>query len=480
MKKYLDEALYEYSQDTCYPFHMPGHKRNYCPETLRNPYQIDITEIDGFDNLHHAEGILREAQKRAAALYGAEESFYLVNGSTSGLLSAVSACTSRNGSLLMARNCHKAVYHAVYLRGIQVHYLYPPCEKQIGLNGGIAPEQVRKMLEQYPEIEAVLITSPSYDGIVSDIQAISHVTHEWGVPLIVDEAHGAHLCFSDYFPDSALKYGADLVIQSLHKTLPAMTQTALLHVQGSLVSREILRRFLGIYQSSSPSYVFMSSMEACIRLMEREGTERFHSYTKRLEVCRERLNSMNHLHLIVPGQVAGKGNIYDVDRSKLIISTAGTSIDGEMLHMELLHSYGIQIEMTAPSYVLALSSVMDTEEGFSRLEQALLEIDGKLCKEKAYRREIEFVQETYAGKQTPAVKLADAMESSWKEMKLEESMGQISVEFVYLYPPGIPCLVPGEIITGDFLKKIHIWKKQGLDIQGPADYTLEKIRVQKR
>lgn len=480
MKKYLDEALYEYSKSNCYPFHMPGHKRNDCPKALYNPYQIDITEIDGFDNLHHAEGILKEAQKRAAALYGAEESFYLVNGSTAGLLSAVSACTSRNGTLLMARNCHKAVYHAAYLRGLQVHYLVPPCEKQTGLNGGIDPWQVREMLEQYPETEAVLITSPSYDGVVSDIEEIVRITHGRGIPLIVDEAHGAHLCFSDYFPDSALKYGADLVIQSLHKTLPSMTQTALLHVQGSLVSRTCLRRFLGIYQSSSPSYVFMSSMESCIRLLEQEGRERFASYTKRLEVCRERLKSMQCLQLIDFCQVTGKGNIYDMDRSKLIISTAGTSINGEILHLELLHNYRIQIEMTAPSYILALSSVMDTEEGFSRLEQALLEIDRKLCKDKGYRENMNFVQETYPHKQIQNVKIADAIESPWEEIQLEESQGEISVEFVYLYPPGIPCLVPGERITGELLEKIRVWKKQGLDIQGPADYTLEKIRIQKR
>ena len=167
-------------------------------------------------------------------------------------------------------------------------------------------------------------------------------------------------------------------------------------------------------------------------------------------------------------------------RSKLIISTAGTSINGEILHLELLHNYRIQIEMTAPSYILALSSVMDTEEGFSRLEQALLEIDRKLCKDKGYRENMNFVQETYPHKQIQNVKIADAIESPWEEIQLEESQGEISVEFVYLYPPGIPCLVPGERITGELLEKIRVWKKQGLDIQGPADYTLEKIRIQKR
>ena len=182
---------------------------------LKNPYLVDITEIDGFDNLHHAEGILLEAQQRAASLYGARETWYLVNGSTSGILAAVSACTSRGGEILMARNCHKAVYHAAYLRGLTTHYLFPEAEKSVGLNGGISPEAVREMLERYPGTEAVLITSPTYDGVVSDVKRIAKIAHAFHVPLIVDEAHGAHFPFSEYFPESALHVGSDVVIHSL-------------------------------------------------------------------------------------------------------------------------------------------------------------------------------------------------------------------------------------------------------------------------
>ena len=456
MKKYIDEALYEYSKGEVYPFHMPGHKRSFCPETLKNPYEIDITEITGFDNLHHAEGILLEAQKRVAKLYHADKSFYLINGSTAGLLSAISACTSDGGSILMARNCHKAAYHAVYLRRLHAHYLYPA------------------------EIEAVLITSPSYDGMVSDIAAISEIVHAHQIPLIVDEAHGAHLRFSDTFPESALENGADIVIQSLHKTLPSLTQTALLHTQGSLVSEERLKRFLSIYQSSSPSYVFMSSMDACIRLLESSSEVLFKEYTVRLKECRRKLSDLKHLHLVKPDEVVGKNGVYDMDCSKIIISTKGTSIDGEMLREKLLDKYQLEMEMTAPSYVLALSSVMDSEEGFARLAGALLEIDSVLdsetesqIKEKAQTK-IEFTDKD------AICTIAEAMDADWEEVNLKEAEGRVSTEFAYLYPPGIPCIVPGERVTKELIEKIESWKMQGLEVQGLIDYHAQKIRVQKR
>ena len=453
MKKYIDEALYEYSKGEVYPFHMPGHKRNRA------------SSADDF---------------LVAKLYHADKSFYLINGSTAGLLSAISACTSDGGSILMARNCHKAAYHAVYLRRLHAHYLYPAVFEETELNGGITPKAVEEALNVCPEIEAVLITSPSYDGMVSDIAAISEIVHAHQIPLIVDEAHGAHLRFSDTFPESALENGADIVIQSLHKTLPSLTQTALLHTQGSLVSEERLKRFLSIYQSSSPSYVFMSSMDACIRLLESSSEVLFKEYTVRLKECRRKLSDLKHLHLVKPDEVVGKNGVYDMDCSKIIISTKGTSIDGEMLREKLLDKYQLEMEMTAPSYVLALSSVMDSEEGFARLAGALLEIDSVLdsetesqIKEKAQTK-IEFTDKD------AICTIAEAMDADWEEVNLKEAEGRVSTEFAYLYPPGIPCIVPGERVTKELIEKIESWKMQGLEVQGLIDYHAQKIRVQKR
>ncbi len=552
---WLDEALYEYSEKDYYPFHMPGHKREFCPETLKNPYKVDITEIDGFDNLHHAEGILLEAQRRAASLYGASESWYLVNGSTAGILSAVSACTSRGGEILMARNCHKAAYHAAYLRGLKTHYLFPQADRIVGLNGGISPEDVTNMLEMHSGIQAVLITSPTYDGVVSDVKKIAEAAHAYHVPLIVDEAHGAHFPFSEAFPVSAIACGADVVIHSLHKTLPSLTQTALLHRNSERVSADKLRRFLGIYQSSSPSYLFMAGMDACLRLMQGEGRELFDEYTIRLGDCRERLAGLKNLHLFEKGEITGLGFVYDLDESKMVVSTANTSIDGAKLHEILLERYHLQMEMAASQYVIALTSVMDTEEGFARLEKALLEIDKELegargpearqclkgskesvsgeawqylgsskesssdetrqclksSKESApgeARQCLGSSKESTSGEawqslqigreSTPGkadlyfenmrdyisgeacTAIAEAVEGVHEEIDLEGSEGRISSEYAYLYPPGIPFLVPGERISSHILDQLRVWKQQGLDIQGLSDYTLKKIHVLKR
>ena len=215
---YIKDELCKLASSDMYPFHMPGHKRRLDCDI--NPYTYDITEIDGFDNLHAAEGIIKEAEERAAALWGAKSSFFLVNGSTCGILAALSAALPKKGHLLMARNSHKAAYHAAYLRELQVTYLYPVFT-EFGIQGGILPEQVEAALEADESIEAVFLTSPTYDGIVSDIEKIAEIAHQHGIPLIVDEAHGAHLGFHPYFPKSAITLGADVVIQSLHKTLPA-------------------------------------------------------------------------------------------------------------------------------------------------------------------------------------------------------------------------------------------------------------------
>lgn len=250
---------------------MPGHKRNAWGELPAQLYRLDITEIDGFDNLHQPEGILKELQEQAAACCGAEESYYLVNGSTGGILSAVSAALPASGHILMARNCHKSAYHAAYLRNLRTSYLYPKMLEDYDIFDMVSPEQIEEALDKEPDIQAVLLVSPTYEGRISNIRQISEIVHARGIPLIVDEAHGAHLGWSDAVHENSCRQGADLVIQSVHKTLPALTQTALLHVNGTIVDRERLRRFLHIYQSSSPSYLLMASIDNALQYMERDG-----------------------------------------------------------------------------------------------------------------------------------------------------------------------------------------------------------------
>lgn len=378
----------------------------------------------------------------------------------------------------MARNCHKAVYHAAYLRGLETSYIYPSCELTCGLNGRISPDDVEKVLQEEKDIEAVIITSPSYDGVVSDIEKIAEIVHIYGVPLIVDEAHGAHFSFSEYFPTSALNLGADVVIHSLHKTLPAMTQTALLHKKGNRVSADRLEEFLEIYETSSPSYVLMASISYCLRFLKEQGKEKFEIFQENLKWVRERLKTMKTLHL-VGEELIEKTDIFDLDYSKIIISTENADINGPQLHEVLRRKYHLEMEMEAEQYILALTSVMDSREGFERLVNALLEIDGSLqCKEEKMKK-YTFTDSSNTVKELQTYRIWEAVEGDWEIIPLQESRGRVSAEYAYLYPPGIPLLVPGEKISESFLVQAERLKKQGMYFQGLKDYSQKKIRVLK-
>lgn len=480
-EKALLEKLKQYGSSDYYPLHMPGHKRHI--SHFGDPFAIDITEIDGFDNLHHAQGILLEAQKRAAQLYGAEESFYLVNGSTCGILAAVSAATQRGDTVLMARNCHKAVYHAVFLNGLHAEYLYPEADMERGINGSILPEQVRRALEgqEAQRISAVVITSPTYDGVVSDIRRIAAEVHRAGAVLIVDEAHGAHFPMHEYFPETSLACGADLVINSLHKTMPALTQSALLHVQGSRIDRERLRQYLGIYQTSSPSYVLMAAMDRCVGLMQDRGEELFAVFTERLEKMRLELGKMKRLYLVTGKE--SELSAFDYDRSKVLISTERCVYSGRELAEILRDEYHLEVEMDAPEYVTAIMTVSDTQEGFDRLTRALLEVDRELTETPKTMRKIKqqghrWIKTLRSLPKNKEVMTIDAAANSEAHaVWLRESAGCISAEFVYLYPPGIPLLVPGEQITQELLEEFSYYRKCGFELQGLADYAGEKIKA---
>ena len=499
MSEHLLEKLKNYSASDAYPLHMPGHKRQ--AGYFGNPYKIDITEIDGFDNLHHAQGILLELQQRVALLYGADETYCLVNGSTSGILAAISACVRRGGRILMARNCHKAVYHAVLLNGLQASYLYPEADVRRGINGSIMPEQVRAALREHQagghSVEAVVITSPTYDGVVSDIRRIAETVHEYGAVLIVDEAHGAHFAMHPDFPDCAVQCGADVVINSLHKTMPALTQSALLHVCGTRANRERLKKYLGIYQTSSPSYVLMAGMDACVDQMQEHKKELFDGFLQRLKNMREKLHGMRVLHLVDGNET--ELSAWQFDRSKVLISTEkcgrleGGSTQryhGPWLAQMLRERYHLEAEMEAEHYVTAIMTVCDTQEGFDRLEQALLEIDGELSvamrkSDPGLNQEITGVadrgdsprKKNFIFENETVLTIQETEDYPCDSVSLYCSAGRISAEFVYLYPPGIPLVVPGKRISKELFAKLKQYRSEGMKIQGMADYTGEKILV---
>ncbi|MGN0348042.1 MAG: aminotransferase class I/II-fold pyridoxal phosphate-dependent enzyme [Roseburia sp.] len=473
--QYLDEKLIEYGRSNMYPFHMPGHKRKQL--VFPNPYAIDITEIDGFDYLSCADGILMEAQQRAARLYDSLHCHYLVNGSTCGILAAICAATKKRDTVLVARNCHKSVYHALELHELTAQYLYP-CITKEGLQGQITAAQVKEALCDNPAIRAVIVTSPTYEGVISDIRGIAEEAHAFGIPLIVDEAHGAHLGFGAGFPENAVRLGADAVIMSLHKTLPSFTQTALLHINSERIANEKVSRYLEMFQTSSPSYLLMAGMDSCIRLLLKEQKKLFADYRAHLDCFYETISGLKNLHVLAKEDFT-EDEAFAWDDSKLVIFSGKSGRTGEELRKILRREYALEFELASGCYVLGMTSIMDAAEGFERLAEALFQMDAVLADEEPGRQPpmpVEFMQRTYQ-RQEKQLEIYEAISFAHTEVSFSEAVGRLSAAYLTLYPPGIPMLVPGERITERLLENIRECKGYGLPLRGLPDSSLERIKI---
>lgn len=503
MKRNLFEELKTYGESDFYPFHMPGHKRNPDSGFLPEMYKIDITEIDGFDNLHHAEGIIKNAQEKAASLYHSKETFYLINGSTVGILTSIAALSDRGKKLIMARNCHKAVYHGAFLNQLETEYIYPKMIEEFGISDGITAQQVEDKIQEIilregisdeqagKLIAGIVVTSPTYDGILSDVNSIVKIAHNYGIPVIVDQAHGAHFGFHSAFPENAVSDGADLVIHSTHKTLPAPTQTALLHYNSLLVSLETVKKYLRIYQSSSPSYVLMAGIDSCMDFVKREGQKRLEQLLISRKELSERSKELKKIK-IYPSMLERGINGHDISKiffqgteepGRLLISVRGSGFTGQQLYDVLRETYHLQMEMCASDYVIAILSMMDRKEGFDRLWKALSETDKLLTNTEKNTKEEKTQFPEYCHFQPDAVlKISDAYMAEEESVPLREAKGRIVSEFVNLYPPGIPLLVPGEKIDDKMIPMIEAYLHNGYAVQGierdgaKKEYCLKVIR----
>lgn len=465
----LFEQLKRYDESDTYPFHMPGHKRQGMGILPKQLAALDITEIEGFDNLHQPQGILQELQQYAARVYGAEETFYLVNGSTCGILSAISAAVPMGGRLLIARNCHKSVYHGAYLRQLHISYIYPELVSEAGICEAVSPQQVQEALEREPDIDGVLIVSPTYEGRIAEVEEIARIVHDRSIPLIVDEAHGAHLGFHPAFAGNSSQAGADLVITSVHKTLPALTQTALLHVNGTLADRRLVRRFLRIYQSSSPSYVLMSGIDNAVHLAAEEGGKLFMRMIENWDHMLQELSACRNLNIWPPATLEKKEYQRHQDIGKLVISVKKTGISGQQLYRELLEEYGLQMEMACEDYVLAMLTIADGDQGYERLTKALLEIDNRVASAKTTgvsptettRKAVQ-----YRPRHRDSKRLSECWDQPVERIALKDAVGRYAGEFVNIYPPGTPILVPGEQIDEAARGQIEAYLAAGLEVQG--------------
>ena len=463
--EYIYDKLEQYGNSDYYGFHMPGHKRHKNFAGINMPFSIDITEIEGFDDLHHPKDLIFDAQKRAAKIYDADNTYFIVNGSTTGLLSAVLGCTRKGDSILIARNCHKSVYHAIYMNELNPIYVYPQFNSNTELNGEISTLDVEKLLDNHKNIKAVVITSPTYDGVVSDVRSIAKAAHKRNIPLIVDEAHGAHFGFNEYFPERANRLGADVVINSLHKTLPALTMCGLIHVNGTLVNKNKIEKYLHIIQTSSPSYILMASIDSCIRFLENDGEVYFKKYVELLDYTRKRLKKLKRLQLL---------ETENFDKSKILISAKHTNLSGNQLSDILLQKYHLQMEMAAGTYILAMTSVADTNEGMDRLVNALEEIDSSVNEGTC---NIDFnlpkLKKEYTVSEIEGLIIDNKIKTVSKSYK--DSVDMISAEYAYVYPPGIPIIVPGERISKEVCDLICNYEKLDFSIEGGKEEGMIEV-----
>jgi arginine/lysine/ornithine decarboxylase len=477
--KRLYETLLEYPKEGYYPAHMPGHKGNMEEGFLREALRYDITEIDGFDNLHDPQGVIGESEKYAAILYGSEETHFLVGGSTSGILSAVLGTTRHGDKVIIARNCHRSVYNAVCEGRLECTYVYPEYIKDFGFPGGVNVSLLEEAIKSDPDIRAVVITSPTYEGVCSEVSSLAGVCHKYGKILIVDAAHGAHFGFSDGLPSSAVKQGADIVIHSVHKTLPSPTQTALIHINGQLVNREDVRRKLRIYQSSSPSYLLMAGIDNCMSLISDRGTKLFGDFERRLDKLEIGLRDLKTLKHISRDLVRSEEGAFDHDPGKLIISTAGSGISGMDLNDILRKEYRIQPEMASDTYCLMILTIMDTKEGFEKIKNALICIDEKLSQgirpATGQQASADNVSSLYVKKAKEMMPAYKALEKESLKVNPDDAAGGISGDYISLYPPGIPLLIPGEEISKVQAEGIKEALRQGLRVQGLTEDGKIKI-----
>jgi len=454
-------------------FHMPGHKRgrgvhpDFKAFLGENVFLLDLTEVQGVDYLHKPTGILREAMDLLADAYGAKESFFLVNGSTVGNQAALMAVGGPGKKILIARNSHRSVVGGLILNGSIPVYLPVNVDPELGITTSVSPEVLREYLDKN-DVDAVFLTNPNYYGVSGNIRELVDIVHEHGLPIVVDEAHGAHFHFHQALPLSAVDAGADLVVQSTHKTLSSMTQSSWMHMNGDLVDVELLKAALRTLQSSSPNYVLMASLDVARMQMATEGAELLSSALNVAQYLREAINEIPGLQCFGRERV-GKYGIFDVDLTKITITVLGLGLTGYKVEQLLNDELGVEVELSDPNNILAFVTIGDDYDNADKLIKAMSNLS-----------------ERFFGKlpplETAAVHTFPVLPEvvlTPREAFFAENVGAISAESVVLYPPGIPVIAPGERITEESFDYVMKRKEEGAEVQGTADPELEFIQVLK-
>ncbi len=473
---YIIDQLLKLHKQELVSFHMPGHKNgrifdrfNYKNFKDVLPY-LDTTEIPGTDNLHKPMEVIKKSQQRASEVFKSEETFFLVNGSTAGIYSMIMAATSPGDKLIINRNCHQSVINAMILGNCSPIFINPEMDIHQGFALGISPERVEAALKEHPEAKAVVITYPTYYGVACDLKKIAETVHKYDKILLVDEAHGAHLGLSDKLPPTALECGADVVVQSTHKTLPAFTQSSMLHIQGSRIDREKLRFMLRLHQSSSPSYLLLASLELALMIYDTQGKYLMENLLEQIEDFNYKAKKQGILY--TRQNTVGQGSVYATDPTKLWLSLQHRNITGYQLNSRLREEYSIQMELSNLYGVLAIATIGNIRGDFDRLHRALeaiAKVPGNTKLKDLPPFTFRLPEAVYSPRQ--AVYLPK------QQIPLEESEGCVSGEYIIPYPPGIPLLIPGETISNEIIQYIKVMLKEGMEIVGLKDETCQTIAV---
>lgn len=475
----LYEAMECYRKDGAVGYHTPGHKQGKgAPAILREMItekglQMEVSLMAELDDLHAPEGCIAKAQQLAARLYQADASYFSINGTSGAIQAMILTAVTAGDTILIPRNAHRSIMSGLILSGAQPVYMQPEIDRQLGIAMGISLETVKASLEQHPEAKAVLVIHPTYYGVVSDLKQIAAYVHQQGKLLLVDEAHGAHLPFSQELPISAIEAGADLVAQSTHKLLASMTQTSMLHASFARVSREKLEKNLSLLQSTSPNYLLMASLDAARRQMAMEGKDLVGRALHLAQKLRQQINEIAGLYCFGKEKCNGKG-IFSLDEMKLTVNFRGLGLSGPEAEQILRHRYKIQAELADQYNVLFIFSLADTEKEAEFLLHALQSMAVQRKSPQIFPQEIELPP-------VPPQKMLprSAFFAETETCLFKESIGQVSAEAIVFYPPGIPILCPGEGITREIIDYACRMKKLGLKVTGPADTTLNTIKVVK-
>lgn len=470
----LFEALCRHVEKNTSNLHIPGHRQgrripggmlSFGSKAL---FALDLTELPGLDDLHNPSGPIQQAQELAANLYGADRSFFLVNGTSAGI-HALLVATAGHGQVIVPRNAHRSVLGGLVLAGADPVYVLPEIIPEFGLDCGVTPATVRTALEENPAVAAIMAVSPNYYGVTVDLPGQIEAAHRVDKPLLVDEAHGAHLRFHPALPEDAMAAGADAAVQSTHKLGGSLTQSSVLHLQGALIEHQGVAAALRLLQTTSPSYLLMVSLDLARRQLAKRGKGLLDQALELAHGLRERLSIIDGVSVLSLEHLPGKG--YGLDPTRLAISVRRLGLSGYQVQKLLAERYHVYVEMADSAHIVAIVSIGTDQTDCEELARAMEDIATREGKTEP----IPFLAPPDSF--TVQMKPREAWFAPVQRVPLSEARGRISAETVAVYPPGIPAVNPGEKITGDVISYLMTVRKMGLPCQGPSDPTLKTITV---